>query len=526
SSGRWNFPVKEREDRIGRDKRLLRELGRGKKKERAETLEEEEARDERAEESAEAEASGAADAGKALDDEVKREEDAGRVETAEERDIMADADALKSVPAEADDVRRREVMRGALEKIHADVGKLVEQEKTEEKFKKEGLQKLDESFAVMREAEAGCAFAIGKSQKTARVLRRLTSKEFDGLNKYLKKKEQKIKNLIKQQKNFEKKARSSKIPAEAQGFKATANSIGRQAEKLQQELVVQQKKVEQLKNFKQMLDTNQQAIGEVLQKTITPEINDIKKVFADLKRIRKSGMNNLEKTFNAQYKSMFDAFEKNTIPEKLADPANPPETVIPEETAALGGVFAGMISIRAMSKEFFEKTGLPILQDASLVVDKAKGIESALGYLDKAILNLTNAFDEFDEASIDLQDDPKKRLELQEVKKLEDAEVMEENTKVQKEAAVVSQYDTIKASITKDIQDVQAHIRFIEQEMSNTQFMQNAVLGRLEDLQNMLAAGAEKKEVEAERKIEEAEKSAGAAAEATATAAGKGGLGI
>ncbi|MFH1916093.1 MAG: hypothetical protein ABIJ21_02410, partial [Nanoarchaeota archaeon] len=47
SSGRWNFPVKEREDRIGRDKRLLRELGRGKKKERAETLEEEEARDER-----------------------------------------------------------------------------------------------------------------------------------------------------------------------------------------------------------------------------------------------------------------------------------------------------------------------------------------------------------------------------------------------------------------------------------------------------------------------------------------------
>jgi hypothetical protein len=412
-------------------------------------------------------------------------------------------------------------MRQTLELVRGDVGKLVENERTEEKYKKAGLKKLQESMAVMNEAESGCEAMINGEKTASRTLRRLTAKEFDDLDGYLNDKQRKIRSLEKQQSQFEAKARKSRIPAEAQGFDATAKSIGRQVEKLKVELEMQQKKVDQLKSFKQMLETNQQAISDVLQRNITPELNDVKKVFADLRRLRQTGLSHVEKDFNTRYQSLVTAFEKNTVAAKLADPKNSPEEVIGDETVELGSVFAGMISIMATSKEFYEKTALPMLKDASLVVDKTKNIEVSLEYIDKAIMNLTNAFDKFDEACVDLQDDPKKKLELQQIKKLEDAKTLEENLKQQKEANIPSQFDKVKAGILQDIQAVQNHLTAIQQEMDGLNMLQKAVLGRLETLQNVLAASQEKKEVEADRKIEEAEKSAGAAATAISAAAGR-----
>lgn len=521
SAVRGGFNAPESEGRIKKYKdRLRHQFGKSKASAREAKLEEETARVDRAEEAVEVEASASKDAGSAITEAAKHEEELARVRTEMETKFNADLEASKAIMLEEDATRKRDLMRGALETIRKDVGAIVEQEKSEERYKKEGIKKLNESLVVMREGEVACVVALKGATQASRRLKALTSKEFDGLDDYVRKKEKSIAELVKQAKMYSRKADASKIPAEAQGFKATAGSIGRQAEKLQGELEIQRKKVEQLKTLKPMLETNQGAISDVLQRNVMSQLADIKNVHKGIYTLQRKGVSALEKTYSAKYQELVTAFQKNSVAAKLADPANPPETVIPEETAELGGVFACLISIQATSKEFFHMICIPWLNDAVLVVDKAKGIENSLGYIDKAIDNLVNAYVKFDEACIELQDNPKKKLELQEIKKLEDAEALEAKMKVEKEPGIISEYDKIKEVLVKDIQAVRDHISFIDQDMAYVASLQKTVLGRLEDLQKALTVGTEKKDVAATDAIKEAEKSAGAAANAAATAAG------
>jgi prefoldin subunit 5 len=483
----------------------------------------EEMEKEREFEAAEAAGAGAGGVGTAVRDEAKAETDTMTTEKALGDALLRDAEGLKRIRMDAMDAAQRGMLVQTATNIRTDLNLIIDAEKKNEKMMKEKKAQIDKSISIMREAENVGSYNLQQSEFSMKELDKLTSKGLSEFKKQINVYEGHVRDLDRDAKARELLAARAQKRGEnekAQSLFAAAQEMRSTMERLRQQITSLRAKLPELQTVNDDLIKIQQSIREVHDKNLKPEFSTLKQILLEMQRMRKVGRESLQKRFDAQYKELGEAHGKLPAAEKFLDPTMPPELLISEEQLSIGMVYSSIIGLMGMSKEFYDKQAIPLLEQAERVVDASKYIENALGYVNQAIWRLQGGFLKFDSACAALIADPNTKVELDQIEKLEAAQITEDQLEIQRKGVWIDVYDKIKAKIAEDIQFIQGHINDLNTELAVVKNQQVAAGNALKSALDGIFAEKGKASASAGAKLEEAKRAVGTAASAASAAAG------